>query len=294
MAAGQTTRTAITEIVPAEVIADRMIAKTQDQMVIAPLAWEVTLGEGQGSTFNFPQLDKDTAEDVTEGSTTIALEEMTLSETSVTVQQVAIGREPTKIAERTNRLGRSGFLALQVSDAAGLLAEMIEDDMAALFSSFSNTAGTSGADLTVVDMLTAIGKQRTAKARGEIHFVLDDQAALDLTIDAGTSAASLFNSNEANGVVSSMLNGQLGPFLRAPVWYTNLTDTANGAADVVSGCFCDGRANPEYASIGLVLLWVAEMDEVKVPTKLTTQRVWSTAFGVGKISAYNTKLVTDA
>lgn len=290
-----TTTTSAVELVPAEMISDVIIAKAIDKMVVAPLALEVDQGEAHGLVHNFPQLDKDVGADITvEGTTDVTMEELTFTETSVTIAQVAIGRHTTKLVERSNRLGAAGFLSLMVADAASLLAEMIDDDLCALFASFTASWGTTTIDLTVADMLVAIGKQRTGKAFGDVNFILDDQAALDLTVDVGSSTASIFNGTANQGVLNARVDGFLGPFLQAPVWYTNLTDTANAGADVVSACIVNGRSTPEHASLGLVTLWAGEMDEITDVDKIARKRAFSSAYGVGLISQYGSKGITDA
>jgi len=290
-----TTGTSITEIVPAEFISDVIMAHAIDVMVAAPLAYQVDLKEGSGKVFNFPMVDKDTAADITtEGTTDLTSEEFTFSETSVTVAAVGILRDNTKLAERTNRLGEQGLLALQMQNAAELIAEMIDDDLVGKFSSITDSVGTSGVDLTVANMLSAISSQRTNKARGNLAFILDDQQATDLAADVSADAASVFVGNAHQSVLGSSLDGRMGMFMGSPVYYSNLCDTANTGANVVGACIVTGDT-PSHASLGLVSLWGVEMDEEPNVSKLTRERAFTACYGVGLIGdAYSTKIVTDA
>lgn len=292
--ASETLVLSVTEIVPAEFISDIVMAKAIDVMVVAPLAREVNLPEGSGKTYNFPALDKDDAADITEG-TGLSNNELTLSETSVTVAQVGILREVSKLALRTNRFGEAGLMSIVAMDAAELLAEMIDDDLVGLFPSITNSVGTTTLDLTVANMVEAIGKLRTGKARGQIEFVLDDQQALDLTTAVAASGSTPFTGTAHQSVLSARLDGMVGEFLGARVWYSNLCETANGAADVVGAAIINGRMNPAHASLGLVSLWGVEMEEQIDVAKVTTKRAFTSCYGVGlTAAAFSCKIVTDA
>lgn len=289
----ETTITSITEIVPAEMISDLVMLEARDAMVVAPLAYAVKLPEGSGKTFNFPRLDGDVGEDITtEGTTSLSNVELTFAETSVTVAQVGMLRETTKFAERTNKLGEAGLLALDIGHAGRALAEMIDDDLCALFGSITDSVGATGVDLSVANMLEAVSKQRINCSNGKLVFVLDDQQANDLSLAVGASGAQLFSGGNT-GIVNTRVDGKMGDFLGSEVFYTNLTDSTGGT-DVIGACLVDGRATPGRASLGLVSLWNAEMEEDKNIALVTRKRAWTSAYGVGLIGdAFSVKIVTD-
>lgn len=291
--AGETIISTLTEIVPAEFLPDVLMMYQIDAMVVAPYSWSVSLPERSGKTFNFPKLVKDTASDITtEGTTTAAATELETTETSVTVAQVAISRENSKLVERTNRYGADGLLAIEMRDSALLLAEMVDDDLVGLFGSITDAVGTSGENLTVANMLEAIATQRANTARGQLAFVLDDQQANDLCAELATTGAAFFNGGNGQSLLSARVDGYLGNFLGAEVVYTGLCDHAGG--NVTGACIVRGDTNPERASLGYVRLWDGEMEEVPDPEKLTKTRTWNSAYGVGLIGDdFSVEITTD-
>lgn len=291
--AGESIISTLTEVVPAEFLPDILMQYQIDAMVVAPFAWAVSLPERSGKTFNFPQLVKDVATDITtEGTTEADATELETVETSVTVAQVALTRENSKLVERTNRYGADGLLAIEVRDAGMLLAEMVDDDLVALFGSITDAVGTSGADCTVANMLEAIAVERANNALGELAFVFDDQQANDVVTDLSVTGAAFFTGGNGHSLLSARANGHLGNFLGSEVVYTGLCD--HGGGNVTGALIVRGDTNPERASLGYVRLWDAEMEEVPKPKKLTKERTWNSAYGVGLIgNDFSCEITTD-
>lgn len=293
----ETTSTSVTEIVPAEMINDVIGMYAVDAMVVAPLARNVDLPWGSGKTMPFPFLDKDTGVDVTtEGTTVIPNNELTLSEVVITSAQVGLKRETTKFGSRINKLGPGGLLALQMRDAATLLAEMVDDDLCALFTSITDivTAGV-GSNLTVAHVLQAIAENRKNLARGTLAIVLDDQQALDFYLAVGATAATPFTGTANQSVLNARTDGFLGNFVGADIFYSSLCDTTNTGANVSGACIVRGDSAPEYASLGVVRLWDVEMDEVVNPGRVTTERAWTAAYGVGLLAdRFSVEINSDA
>jgi hypothetical protein len=290
-----TTTTSVTEIVPAEFVRDIIMDYAIDMSVVIPHAVQVQLPEGSGKTYNFPQAVKDSAADLTtEGTTTFTPTEFETTEVSVSVGVTGLARENTKLMLRSNRLGEMGFLDYQLQDAARLLVDIIETDLCALFTSMTDTAGSTGVNLGIGDILTAIAYQRSNCAKGQLVFILDDQQAADLASAVAATTSTVFGGGAGNGILQARANGYMGNFLGADFYYSNLCTTANTGADVVGACIVSGPSNPAGASLGLVTLWTAEIEEYFSPTTDTNVRSYTSAYGVGLIGdSFSTKIVTD-
>lgn len=288
-----TTTTTVTEIVNAEWIDPLIADYAKDEIVIAELAREADLRGKATKTVAFPIWEKDTAADITtEGTTTLSANDLTLAETTVTVAQVGILREPTKLAERANLLGEAGLVEYIAQDGGYLCMEMLEDDLAGLFPSITASVGTSGSDLTIGNMLEALGKRRTNKARGVPVFVLDDQQTVDYQNGLGTTTGTFWTGGTGQSSMTSRSDGKLGAFLDAEVRYTNLTDTANAGADVVGALLNVGS---KEASLGVAILWMPELDKELNVAKSTRLYAVNFCYGAGLINDNNSvKLVTDA
>jgi len=295
--ANETISTSVTEIVNSEWI-DPMIGDyMRDALVVADesVCRVVDLRGKATKTVAFPRWDKDTAEDVTtEGTTTLSNNEATLSEVTVTVAQVGILRQPTKLAERVNMLGEAGLVDYLAADGGYLCKEMLEDDCCALFASITLSVGSTGVDLSIANMIEALGKRRTAKANGDPMFILDDQQTIDFTSALGAATGTLWSGGQNQTAMQNQAktDGTMGDFLGAPIRYTNLTDTANAGADVVGALLNVGGKNP---SIGIAILWMPELDKELNVALSTRLYAINACWGAGLINdAPSVKIVTDA
>jgi hypothetical protein len=295
--AGESTTTTAIEIVNSEWI-DPMIGDyMRDVLVVAAsdVCKVVDVQGKQTKTVAFPVWEKDTAADIgTEGTTTLSANDLTLVETTVTVAQVGILREPTKLLERTIMGGEAGLVDYIATDGGYLCKEMLEDDCVALFPSITLSVGATGVDLSLANMIEALGKRRTAKANGSPMFILDDQQTLDFTTALGATTGTLWSGGQNQSAMQAQAktDGTMGDFLGAPIRYTNLTDTVNAGADVCGALLNVGGKNP---SIGIVVLWMPELDKELNVAKSTRLYAINACWGAGLINdGPSVKLVTDA
>lgn len=293
----ETTRTSLTEIVNSEVIADLILQYAADATVISPLTRVMDLAGKASAVASFPQWELDAVSDITtEGTTTLSNVELQTTEVAtITAAAVGVLRNVTDQAFATNMLGPDGLMQFIVEDGARLCMLEVENDLAALFSGFSATVGTSTSDLSVANFVEAIAKLDTGNARGRKVCVLDDQQAFDLRAAVAASTGTVF---AGNGGLQSVLNARsdafVGELFGVPIWLTNLTDTANTNADVVGAMFVDGATNPDYAALGMALLWMPRVKMVSVPNALSETLSISMAYGVGRISEFGCDITTDA
>lgn len=293
--ANETTTASVTHVVPAEVISDRVMQFAVDDMVVAPLARQERLDPYTGKTFNIPKLIKDSGEDVTtEGTTTLSNNEFTTTETSMTVAQVGILYELTKFMLRTQKMGL-GFANTVAKVAGTALAEMIDDDLCALFTSFSTSVGSTGVNATTANCVEAIGQARLLNMKDPLAWVFHPQQLLDVTTDINSTNASALFTGTANQAVVKASMAQAADFLGAPVYRTTLVDAVNANADRCGALITQGEAAPERASIALTVLWLAELDEILDVAKVTHKMAFTSAYAVANTGASDNgvKVVTD-
>lgn len=296
--ATETTRTSLTEIINSEAIADLMLMYAADQSVISPLTRVMNLAGKSTAVASFPQWELDAVEDVTtEGTTSLSNVELQTTEVAtISAAQIGIMREVTDFAYATNMLGEDGLRQFIVEDGGRLCMLEVENDLAALFAGFTPTVGTSGSDLSVANFVEAISKLDTANARGRKVCVLDDQQAYDIRAAVAASTGTVFAN--ANQSLQSVLNannaGFVGELFGVPIWLTNLTDTANTGADVVGCMFIDGSTDPQYAGLGMALLWQPRVKSLTLPDQVSEQIAITMAYGVGRISQFGCDITTDA
>jgi hypothetical protein len=127
-----------------------------------------------------------------------------------------------------------------------------DDDYLAQLAGLSQSVGTSGADLTVAQMIAA---QQGLRVRGvesdALVYILDNQQTLDIEaalVAASASAATFaLSADRLINYAPTADNGmgatrQVMTFRGLPVFGTGLTDTANAGADVVGACLAPSTA----------------------------------------------------
>jgi len=294
---GETTGTTLTEIVNAELISDIILVYAIDNFVIYDKVFTVDLRGKATKTLSVPMWIQDGVHAVAEGAALGNSDLETTEVATISVTQYGIMREVTKLAEETTTLGAGGLAQFIVQDGVALLLEKLEDVLAALFASAGNTVGSTGVDFSIADFVAAMAKLDTAKARGQKVCILDDQQAVDLRSSVAASAATVF-ANAASGaqsVLNARSDAYVGELFGVPIWLTNLTDTANTAADVVGCMMINGRANPKNAPIACAMLRPPEYASLYLPGDIGTQHAITAAFGVGEVGDHNyVGIVTDA
>jgi hypothetical protein len=286
----------LTNIINSEVIEQTIADYLIDGNVIAPLVTYRSLANRASLTHTFVRWTKDTASDITEETGISDNTAMATAQNTVTVAQVGIAREITTLAAETNTMGPEGIMRRAVQDGVALCQEAREDDLAALFISLTGTTiGSSGVDMSVANAIEAIARMRTAKARGSFVMVVDDQQQHDLLQGIASATGTVWSNSANQTLMNSRSDGFIGELAGTNIWYTNLTDTTNTAADVVGGIWVDPQSNDEHCALALVELWAPRVMSRPDPLMVSQEMSIVTAYGVGvKHAAAGCPIVTDA
>lgn len=297
--ANETRTTEVTNLVNSEAIETEIMDYAADLIVAAPWCRVANL-IGRGTlTTAWPRWSKDAGSDITQG-TALSNQTMDTAEVTTTAAGVGVLREILLTAEEAVIPGVD-LRSYAIEDGTYLVTEMLEDDLVATFASATGaTVGVSGQDFSIANFVEAIAKMRTAKARGQYVSVLDDQAGFDFQQSVATAgAAVLGGGNIDQTVLNSRNDGYMGSFMNVPIGITNLTDTANGGADVVSGMFVNGNpamgGNPRNAGIGWNYLRLPKVMERDDPAMTSHILSVSMVYGASMIyTALCVQMVTDA
>lgn len=183
-----------------------------------------------------------------------------------------------------------------------------EDDYLANMANLSNSVGTSGADLTVAQMVAAQQGLRTRGVEADVvAYILDNQQASDLegALLASNAAAAVFalSADRLIGYTPAADHGMgasrmIMSFRGAPVFATGLTDTANIGADVVGACICPSTAfNDASGATTHCVAWKRlPYFETQRQAKLrATDLVMSARLGFAELQdGSGTAIITDA
>lgn len=291
MAEAPTGTTEIEEIVNTEWIVPVIQQYAVDFTVAAPFLWWQDL-RGKGSKVGaFSRMVLDTMTDTGEDTdlTTNAFE---TAGVQITAAEIGIRRDINDAAIEESIIGAQLF-DLLVRDAGTLCAVSLDDDICALFAGFTNAVGTSGANLTIANMVEAQATIRIAGQRGKLVYILDDQQALDYQ-----SAQAAATSTTINGLMQPSTdseNGFLGSFFNHPVYQTGLCDTANTGANVVGACFVRGDTNPLTAALAGVMTRDVRVEMERDAHARQTIFVATAKWGVGEtLDSSGVEITTDA
>ncbi len=315
--ANETTTTTANDITYSAIIATALLATLAEHAL--PMAWcneyditasptnaqDVVRAASDYGSADDDGAGVDTEYDATQG-TALSNVAWDTDKVTVTAAEYGIQYEITDNVVEDSITGLNLFEII-FTHMARALALAWTDDFCAQFANLSNSVGTSGADLTVAQTLSA---QTGIRRRGVIAddglvYVLDNQQAEDLEGQLIATAASqsvyATAADRILGVNVGANNGmgsgrQVLSFRGYPVVASGLTDTANAAADVVGACFTPaGPRNGPFATYGNAIKRNLRLETDRDISKRATMLVATMRMGVGEITdGSGTKIVTDA
>lgn len=247
----------------------------------------------------------DTEYDATEG-TALSNTEVSSSKYTIAAAEYGIAVELTDNVQEDSISGVDILGRIQ-SHQQRALALAWSKDFVDLFSSLSNSVGSSGSDLTVAQMLAAqVGpRKRGVLADDGMAYILDNEQVdnLEAALIATNAAAAVYASaaDRLLGVSAGPNNGlgssrQVMGFRGYPVYATGLTPTANMAADVVGACITpDGPSNGPYATFGNVIKRAPRFEVERNAKGRSTDLVLSMRMASGElVDGSGTAIITDA
>lgn len=293
--AGETTKTTLTELVYAEYINPMIMQYAIDYAVAAPFVNWLDLRGKATAVGSFPRWILDAVKEAaaTVGETTdLTATALETTDVQITGTEIGLRRDITDAALQETIIGSSLFQFL-VQDSGALAAVSLDDDIVALFTSFSGSVGAATTDLDLSVMVQAQAKVRQQKMRGNLVYVLDDQQALDYQVAAAASSGTIIGG--LMSISTGIDSGYLGTFFGQPVWQTGLCDATNTNASVNGACFVRGDTNPTSAAIGGVLVRDVTTELERNASARSTEFVMSAKWGVGEVADESgVKIKTDA
>ena len=292
--AGETTTTTLTELVNSSYIERLVLAYAIDEVVIAPHCLVSDLRGKATKTADFSVWVKDAGADITEG-TAMSNTALETTRVQVTAAQVGILREITDLTVETNVLG-AGLYDAVIQEGAELLADMLEEDLAAEFANASSSVGTTTVDLAVADFVSAMSTLYSNKAKGSRACVLHPVQVGDLQASIAASSAAIFgNESVSQSLLTAGEGAFVGSLFNVPIWYSSHCPTANAAADRVGAMFISSPSMPRNSAYGIAQLRLPSVKQESDAANTSEKLGITMAYGVGEISDFNTcAIITDA
>lgn len=282
------TTTTYNDTVYSAIIADVVLDALMATVVTPPLLRNFDLSNQPSKSVDVPKADKFTAAAVNEG-TELANTALTTAKVTGTAGEVGIMATVTDVLEVSDIPAAHGARLKQLGRS---IADKIDVDITALFASFSSTVGTTTADLTLANLLSAIYTLEVANAPKPYVGVLHPVQISDMRTALESNANAPFQSQGIRAGTNELGpagNGFAGEWFGLPIYFSTNVPTANAAADRAGGIFSSNYA------LGMVTKWASKV----VPMYWPPIRGWvltATAnYGVFEIEdSAGVAVITDA
>lgn len=166
------------ELVAAEIVSRLVIDAAYADAVMPPLVRVADISSESTLTVDFPKWPVLTAGDLTE-ATDMSNTAVNTASTSLTADEAGIMITVTDMLLNSSVLGGLEPYAEELGKS---LANKIDSDILSTASSFANTVGTSGVDITETNFLEAIYTLESGNAKGPFVCVLHPIQAHDLRV----------------------------------------------------------------------------------------------------------------
>lgn len=231
-----------------------------------------------------------TAYNATEG-TDLSNSDLETTDSTFSISEYGIMREVTDTVLESAQ-SAEGLLSYIIPDGAAILMAAANDDVCALFASFTNQSGATTANLSVANVDDALYDLAERGALGELVGILDHQqirdfsdalqaASTSMAVYAGSADRQMgtsFDKNQGRNV-----EGHCFDYKGVPFYRNGLCDTASAGDDVVGAIFVRGDIESQRATaaIGQGSLREFRVETDRNPSKRSTEVVMTMRWGCG-------------
>lgn len=301
MATATATLTTLNDLFNTEYVSRMTFYAAQEQAFFPGLCYQEDLTGKNSLTANFARYAALTAAAVAENAD-VSLSALSTDQSgAITASEVAIG---VGLSDKST-ITSAGYIDLdRVAAACGrALADKIQTDGCATFSSVTASVGTSGVDLSLADIDEAIYTLANAKAPigndslGNVppaltrtQSVLHTRQAADLRTALRTANMSFVGPEQMGILLQSGQRpvGLIGEYLDVTFWQSTKPATANAGADRVGSMFVP-------AAFGYVFAGAPRTEFERDASARTTEAIVTGLYAFGiVVNDYAVKIVTDA
>jgi hypothetical protein len=236
-------------------------------------------------------------------ATDLTANELETTDATFSVIEYGLLREPSDTAMEDASLVTVMDI---VSNAVGIIADAMNDDACALFTSLSNSSGATTVDLSVANVNDALYQLARRGAKGELVGIFDniqvedfqnalEAASSNIAVYAG--AADRMMAVSADPMQGRNVEGYALTYKGVPIYRQGLTDTANTGADVVGAIFVRGDIASQrgYATFGQASRRPFTVATQRDESARCTELVFTARWGCGEIfDGTGQRLLSDA
>ena len=261
-----------------------------ERAVIRPLVRNVNMVGTSGLTAQIPVFPTIASASIGDGTALSNTSYTTLSKT-ITCAEAGVMVTLTDLARDAATEDLAAALGRQMGNS---LAEKIDQDLANLFSTFSDQLGGSGTELTADLIFQAASVLRSNKASGPYYGVFHPKQMFNLKKQLTNAGANVINHNISDVGNAALREGIVGSIAGVTLIESTVVAENDSAGNQVGGVF-------NSDALAYVLKRDIRIENIRVPSVRGEEWVASVAYGVGGVmdgnssrSGYGVGITVDA
>lgn len=252
-----------------------------EQTVIRPVVRNYDMSGTPGLTAQVPIYPAIAAAGVADG-TDLANTAFNTTSKTITASEVGVMVELTDLAAESATDDVAAAIGRQIGDA---MAKKVDEDLAALFSGFSNQINKAEAAVTVEDIFKAAATLRANQAPGAYIAVLHPFQAFDLKAQLTNNGATMSHSLSDVGN-TALLDGFIGRIAGVDIFESTVV-SGDSAGGLVGGVMTQD-------ALGYMVKRGMRIETERNASKRSLEIVGSMAYGVSEIfDTYGVGIVSD-
>ena len=243
-----------------------------ERAVIRPLVRNVNMVGTSGLTAQIPVFPTIASASIGDGTALSNTSYTTLSKT-ITCAEAGVMVTLTDLARDAATEDLAAALGRQMGNS---LAEKIDQDLANLFSTFSDQLGGSGTELTADLIFQAASVLRSNKASGPYYGVFHPKQMFNLKKQLTNAGANVINHNISDVGNAALREGIVGSIAGVTLIESTVVAENDSAGNQVGGVF-------NSDALAYVLKRDIRIENIRVPSVRGEEWVASVAYGVGGV-----------
>jgi len=256
-----------------------------EQTIIRPLIRQYDMTGTPGLTAQVPIYPALSAAGVADG-TDLANTAFNTTSKEITASEIGVMVELTDLAAESANEDVAAAVGRQIGAA---MAEKVDQDLAGLFSGFSNTVNKTQAAVTVQDIFkaAAILKNNKADQNGAFACVLHPYQAYDLKNQLTNNGATMSHALSDVGN-SALLNGFIGRIAGVDIFESTVVTGGDSAGSYYGAVMTQD-------ALGMMLKRSMRIETERNASKRSLEIIGSMAYGVSELfDQYGVAIISDA
>jgi len=254
-----------------------------EQTVIRPLVRNYDMTNTPGLVAQIPKYGTIAAAGVAEGTDLSSPTSFSTDVATLTAAEVGVNVTLTDIAREGAAEDVAAAIGRQIGEG---MAKKVDEDLAALFSGFSNTVGSGAAEITIEDLFKAAATLRNNNAPGPYVAVLHPYQAFQIKKQLTNAGATMSHNLSDVGNIA-LQDGFVGRIAGIDIFESTVVTGDSAGAFVGAAMSSD--------AIGYMVKRNMRIEEQRDASLRATEYVGSMAYGVGELfDAYGVGIIGDA